>query len=194
MRDHAAAPSALQPTSPTAAELLLVDDDPVFGRVLATALGRRGFQVTLAASVAQARELLPQLRVSHAVLDLRLPDGSGLELVPLLRERLPQVRIVVLSGYASIPTAIDAIKLGATYYLAKPVDADAVVRAFDAGDAALPAISPLPAEPPSVRRVEWEHLQRVLKDCDGNVSAAARALRMHRRTLQRKLGKRSGSL
>lgn len=194
MRDHAAAPSALQPTSPTAAELLLVDDDPVFGRVLATALGRRGFQVTLAASVAQARELLPQLRVSHAVLDLRLPDGSGLELVPLLRERLPQVRIVVLSGYASIPTAIDAIKLGATYYLAKPVDADAVVRAFDAGDAALPAISALPAEPPSVRRVEWEHLQRVLKDCDGNVSAAARALRMHRRTLQRKLGKRSGSL
>ena len=136
MRDHAAAPSALQPTSPTAAELLLVDDDPVFGRVLTTALGRRGFQVTLAASVAQARELLPQLRVSHAVLDLRLPDGSGLELVPLLRERLPQVRIVVLSGYASIPTAIDAIKLGATYYLAKPVDADAVVRAFDAGDAA----------------------------------------------------------
>lgn len=194
MRDHAAAPSALQPTSPTAAELLLVDDDPVFGRVLATALGRRGFQVTLAASVAQARELLPQLRVSHAVLDLRLPDGSGLELVPLLRERLPQVRIVVLSGYASIPTAIDAIKLGATYYLAKPVDADAVVRAFDAGDAALPAISALPAEPPSVRRVEWEHLQRVLKDCDGNVSAAARALRMHRRTLQRKLVKRSGSL
>ena len=172
--------------------LLLVDDDPVFGRVLATALRRRGFQVTLAASVAQARDLLPQLRASHAVLDLRLPDGSGLELVPLLRERLPQVRIVVLSGYASIPTAIDAIKLGATYYLAKPVDADAVVRAFDAGDAALPA--PAPQQPPSVRRVEWEHIQRVLKDCDGNVSAAARALRMHRRTLQRKLGKRSGSL
>lgn len=189
MTDHAPTPAAA-----TAAELLLVDDDPVFGQVLATALGRRGFQVTLAASVAQARDLLPQLRASHAVLDLRLPDGSGLELVPLLRERLPQVRIVVLSGYASIPTAIDAIKLGATYYLAKPVDADAVVRAFDAGDAALPAISPLPAEPPSVRRVEWEHIQRVLKDCDGNVSAAARALRMHRRTLQRKLGKRSGSL
>ena len=192
MTDHAPAPSALQPTSPTAAELLLVDDDPVFGRVLTTALGRRGFQVTLAASVAQARDLLPQLRASHAVLDLRLPDGSGLELVPLLRERLPQVRIVVLSGYASIPTAIDAIKLGATYYLAKPVDADAVVRAFDAGDAALPATAP--QQPPSVRRVEWEHIQRVLKDCDGNVSAAARALRMHRRTLQRKLGKRSGSL
>ena len=188
MTDHAPTQAAA-----TAAELLLVDDDPVFGQVLATALGRRGFQVTLAASVAQARDRLPQLRASHAVLDLRLPDGSGLELVPLLRQRLPQVRIVVLSGYASIPTAIDAIKLGATYYLAKPVDADAVVRAFDAGDAA-PAIPPLPAEPPSVRRVEWEHIQRVLKDCGGNVSAAARALRMHRRTLQRKLGKRSGSL
>lgn len=193
MRDHAAAQSPLQPTSPTAAELLLVDDDPVFGRVLATALGRRGFQVTLAASVAQARDLLPQLRASHAVLDLRLPDGSGLELVPLLRERLPQVRIVVLSGYASIPTAIDAIKLGATYYLAKPVDADAVVRAFDA-EGTLPAAAPQPQQPPSVRRVEWEHIQRVLKDSGGNVSAAARALRMHRRTLQRKLGKRSARL
>ncbi len=194
MTDHAPALCVLPQALPTPAELLLVDDDPVFGRVLATALGRRGFHVTLAASVTEARGLLPDLRVSHAVLDLRLPDGSGLELLPLLRERLPQVRIVVLSGYASIPTAIDAIKLGATYYLAKPVDADAVVRAFDAGDAALPAISPLPAEPPSVRRVEWEHIQRVLKDCDGNVSAAARALRMHRRTLQRKLGKRSGGL
>jgi two-component system response regulator RegA len=128
------------------------------------------------------------------VLDLRLPDGSGLDLLPLLRERLPQVRIVVLSGYASIPTAIDAIKLGATYYLAKPVDADAVVRAFDAADPAAASGTPPPAVPPSVQRVEWEHIQRVLKDCDGNVSAAARALRMHRRTLQRKLGKRSGSL
>jgi len=194
MSDPSPAQCALQQTSPTAAELLLVDDDPVFGQVLATALRRRGFRVTLAASVAQARGLLPDLRATHAVLDLRLPDGSGLELVPLLRERWAKVRIVVLSGYASIPTAIDAIKLGATYYLAKPVDADAVVRAFDTGDAALPATAPQSQEPPSVRRVEWEHIQRVLRDCGGNVSAAARALRMHRRTLQRKLGKRSGSL
>ena len=191
---NAPAQCASQQASPTPVELLLVDDDPAFGRVLATALGRRGFQVTLAASVAEVRALLPDLRASHAVLDLRLPDGSGLDLLPLLRERLPQARIVVLSGYASIPTAIDAIKLGATYYLAKPVDADAVVRAFDASGLAEPANSPPPAVPPSVRRVEWEHIQRVLKDCDGNVSAAARALRMHRRTLQRKLGKHSGSL
>lgn len=174
------------------ADLLLVDDDPAFGRVLATALGRRGFRVTLAASVAEARTLLPALAVTHAVLDLRLPDGSGLDLIPLLRECDPHTRVVMLSGYASIPTAIDAIKLGATYYLAKPVDADAVVRAFDSGHS--PPSAPAPAEPPSVRRVEWEHIQRVLKDCDGNISAAARALRMHRRTLQRKLGKRSGSL
>jgi two-component system response regulator RegA len=178
---------------PLAGELLLVDDDAVFGRVLATALGRRGFRVTLAGSVGEARGLLAQGAPTHAVLDLRLPDGSGLELVPLLRERQPQARILVLSGYASIPTAIDAIKLGATYYLAKPVDADAVVRAFDAGEPA-PAVTAAPPQPPSVRRVEWEHIQRVLSDCNGNVSAAARALRMHRRTLQRKLGKRSGSL
>ena len=176
------------------ADLLLVDDDPAFGRVLATALGRRGFRVTLAASVAEARALLHGIAVGHAVLDLRLPDGSGLDLIPLLRERNPTVRVVMLSGYASIPTAIDAIKLGAAYSLAKPVDADAVVRAFDAGTGVPPGPPPPPAEPPSVRRVEWEHIQRVLKDCDGNVSAAARALRMHRRTLQRKLGKRSGSL
>jgi two-component system response regulator RegA len=182
--------TASQPTG----ELLLVDDDPVFGRVLATALGRRGFQVTLAGSVGEARERLAQCAPTHAVLDLRLPDGSGLDLVPLLRQGQAPVRIVVLSGYASIPTAIDAIKLGATYYLAKPVDADAVVRAFDAGDPAPVAAAVAPAQPPSVRRVEWEHIQRVLRDCGGNVSAAARALRMHRRTLQRKLGKRSGSL
>lgn len=175
------------------AQLLLVDDDPAFGRVLATALERRGFRVTLAASVGEARALLPNLNAAYAVLDLRLPDGSGLELVPLLRERMPEARIVVLSGYASIPTAIDAIKLGATYYLAKPVDADAVVQAF--GVMHTPPSAPVPlATPLSVRRVEWEHIQRVLRDCDGNISAAARALRMHRRTLQRKLGKRSGSL
>lgn len=173
---------------------LIVEDDADSARMMAALVMTEGYSATTAQSLRDARRQLALQPPDLVLLDLRLPDGSGLELVPLLRERLPQVRIVVLSGYASIPTAIDAIKLGATYYLAKPVDADAVVRAFDAGDAALPAISPLPAEPPSVRRVEWEHLQRVLKDCDGNVSAAARALRMHRRTLQRKLGKRSGSL
>lgn len=187
---HQSPDIGLPPDGP--AELLLVDDDPAFGRVLATALERRGFRVTLAASVGEARALLPNLNAAYAVLDLRLPDGSGLELVPQLRERMPEVRIVVLSGYASIPTAIDAIKLGATYYLAKPVDANAVVQAF--GVAPTPPSIPAPATPPSVRRVEWEHIQRVLRDCDGNISAAARALRMHRRTLQRKLGKRSGSL
>jgi two-component system response regulator RegA len=184
----------MERAAPVAGELLLVDDDPAFGRVMATALGRRGFAVTLAGSVGEARELLARIMPTHAVFDLRLPDGSGLELVPLLRERQPQARILVLSGYASIPTAIDAIKLGATYYLAKPVDADAVLRAFDAAEPAPAAVSQVPEQPPSVRRVEWEHIQRVLRDCGGNVSAAARALRMHRRTLQRKLGKRSGSL
>jgi len=195
MSDPSPAQCALQQTSPTAAELLLVDDDPVFGQVLATALRRRGFRVTLAASVAQARGLLPDLRATHAVLDLRLPDGSGLELVPLLRERWAKVRIVVLSGYASIPTAIDAIKLGATYYLAKPVDADAVVRAFDTGDAALARHrAAIAGRRPRCGAWSGNTSSACSRDCGGNVSAAARALRMHRRTLQRKLGKRSGSL
>lgn len=176
-----------------AGALLLVDDEPVFCNVLATALRRRGFVVTVAGSVTEARQRLAELAPTHAVLDLRLPDGSALDLVPLLRGANPQARIVVLSGYASIPTAIDAIKLGATYYLAKPVDADTLVRAFDMGEP-LPGSPAPPPAPPTVRRVEWEHIQRVLRDHHGNVSAAARALRMHRRTLQRKLRKRSGSL
>ena len=174
-------------------QLLLVDDDDAFGQVLATALGRRGFRVQRADSLQAAQALLPTLQATHAVIDLRLGDGNGLDLVPQLLQRRPDMRIVVLSGYASIPTAIDAIKLGATYYLAKPIDAEVVVRAFE-GSPAPAQPSPPPLQPPSVRRIEWEHIQRVLRDCQGNVSAAARALRMHRRTLQRKLSKRSGGL
>ncbi|GAB4357046.1 MAG: ActR/PrrA/RegA family redox response regulator transcription factor [Immundisolibacter sp.] len=173
--------------------LLLVDDDDAFAQVLATALGRHGFTVQRADSLQAAQALLPMLQATHAVIDLRLGDGNGLDLVPQLLQRHPDMRIVVLSGYASIPTAIDAIKLGATYYLAKPVDTAAVVRAFD-GNPTPAQPSPPPLQPPSLRRIEWEHIQRVLRDCQGNVSAAARALRMHRRTLQRKLGKRSGGL
>ena len=173
--------------------LLLVDDDEVFGPVMARALGRRGYAVHWAQTGTQALQLARQHRPSHAVLDLRLLEGeSGLDLIEPLRDIDPDMRIVVLTGYASIATAIDAIKLGAAYYLPKPVDADAIVRAFGhaPGEAAAPQ-APTEPEPLSVRRLEWEHIQRVLAEHGGNISAAARSLNMHRRTLQRKLGKRA---
>ncbi|HCK80460.1 MAG TPA: response regulator transcription factor [Candidatus Competibacter sp.] len=168
--------------------LLLVDDDPVFCRALGLALGRRGFAVTVAhdgaAALCQARIESPD----YAVVDLNLDGDSGLRLIPSLLTLDPDIRIVVLTGYASLATAVDAIKLGAINYLAKPADADEVVAALGAtaGDAA----APISTRPLSVNRLEWEHIQRVLRDNDGNISATARQLGMHRRTLQRKLAKR----
>ncbi len=169
------------------ASLLLVDDDPVLCDVLSRALRSRGFEVTVAHTAGEALRAIGIEPPEYAVVDLRLPDQSGLKLVPLLKAADMQTRIVVLTGHGSIPTAVEAIKLGATYYLVKPTDADTVVAAFsrDGGDASLP----VEGKPMSVERVEWEHIQRVLHDNDGNISATARALSMHRRTLQRKLHK-----
>lgn len=178
-----ASPSA----SPPPAWLLLVDDDDTFRTVLARALTRRGFEVRTAADVPDALRLASQSPPSHAVVDLRMPGASGLELVEALRRRSPDARIVVLTGYASIATAVSAMKLGATHYLAKPADADQIVAAF--GDAAPLLTLEETTRPLSVDRLEWEHIQRVLGENDGNISATARALGMHRRTLQRKLGK-----
>lgn len=165
--------------------LLLVDDDETFCGVLSEALGRRGFDVVAALEVEGALALAERYTPEYAVVDLRLGDRSGLELVRRLHELDENTRIVVLTGYASIATAVEAIKLGATHYLTKPADADEVLAALhrDAGDPGTPAAE----RPLSVQRLEWEHLQRVLLDHDHNISAAARALRMHRRTLQRKL-------
>lgn len=168
--------------------LLLVDDDPTFCRVLGLALGRRGFAVATAHSSAAA---LQQARIEppeYAVLDLNLAGDSGLGLIPSLLALDPDTRIVVLTGYASIATAVEAIKLGALNYLAKPADADQVLAAFvtTEGDPS----TPVNMRPLSVNRLEWEHIQRVLRDNDGNISATARQLGMHRRTLQRKLAKR----
>jgi len=172
-------------------ELLLVDDDEVFLRVLSRALGARGFAVHTAASPRDALACLesaPRLQPDFAVLDLNLGGSSGLKLIDAVRRANLECRVLVLTGYASISTAVDAIKLGADQYLAKPVEVDAIVRALlddqapdpeDAGDSTL-----------SVSRLEWEHIQRVLADNNGNISATARALKMHRRTLQRKLSKR----
>lgn len=168
--------------------LLLVDDDPVFRQVLSRALERRGYAVTNAPDVAEALVLASAQPPEYAVVDLKMPGASGLKLIEALVALDPETRIVMLTGYASIATAVEAIKLGATHYLAKPADADEIVAALNrrAGDASM-AISGTPL---SVDRLEWEHIQKVLAENDGNISATARALNMHRRTLQRKLGKR----
>jgi two-component system response regulator RegA len=184
-------PSATAAAPDEGNELLLVDDDPVFLRVLGRALAARSFQVHTAASLAEGTARLEgddALSPDFAVLDLNLDGSSGLKLIGNLRQANPDCRILILTGYASISTAVDAIKLGADQYLAKPVEVDAIVRALleeQAPDEQAPGHATL-----SVSRMEWEHIQRVLAEHDGNVSATARALKMHRRTLQRKLSKR----
>lgn len=168
--------------------LLLVDDDEVFVTRLARAMERRGFQPRIATSVAAARELLATQSTAYAVVDLRLEDGSGLDVVDALRSSRADARIVVLTGYGAIATAVAAVKMGATDYLSKPADADEVMTALLTQDSTLP---PPPENPMSADRVRWEHIQRVFEQCDRNVSETARRLHMHRRTLQRILAKRS---
>lgn len=167
--------------------LLLVDDDITFCEVMGKALKRRGFELSVAHDVETAIRLAEADPPEYAVVDLKMPGDSGLVLVRRLNAIDPSTRIVVLTGYASITTAIEAVKLGATHYLAKPVDADEVIAAFhkaDGDDSISVASNPLPVD-----RLEWEHIQRVLTEHEGNISATARALNMHRRTLQRKLAK-----
>jgi two-component system response regulator RegA len=166
--------------------VLVVDDDERFRARVVRALRDRGFEVTAAAgydeTIAAAQAETPEL----ALVDLRLPTRSGLDLVRSLRDLDATTSIVVLTGYGSIATAVESIKLGATAYLTKPVDADQIVAAFN-GQA--DAAGDTPFAVPSLARVEWEHIQRVLADCGGNLSQAARALGIHRRSLQRKLSK-----
>jgi len=168
--------------------LLLADDDEIFCRVLADALVRRGYAVQVVHDVEQGLRAAEANPPEYAVIDLNMPGATGLTLVERLKGLDPHTRIVVLTGYASIATAVEAIKLGATHYLAKPADADEVVDALHRheGDVSVPVA----ARPMSVDRLEWEHIQKVLHECGGNVSAASRTLGMHRRTLQRKLAKR----
>lgn len=167
---------------------LLIDDDEVFASVLRRALSRRGYCAHWAADGEAALAALKETAPSHIVLDLNLGGESGLRLLPHLREQAPQAVILVLTGYASIATTVDAIKLGATQYLAKPADVDSILKALSATDVVIE--DEVSAGPMSVDRLEWEHIQRVLSENDGNISATARALKMHRRTLQRKLSKR----
>ena len=172
--------------------VLIVDDDAVFAKTLALAMTRRGHQVQTAENIAAALTLAASQLFDAVVLDLRLGTESGLHLIEPLRASQPEARILLLTGYASIATAVAAIKLGAVQYLPKPASVDEILTALgDASDDsdAIADVDP-PLEPLSIDRLEWEHIQSVLAQHEGNLSATARALKMHRRTLQRKLAKR----
>jgi len=166
--------------------LLIVDDDAPFRQRLAQAMERRGYAVTTAETVASGIEVAGSLRPAFAVVDLRLGDGNGLEVVPALRSARPDARIIVLTGYGNIASAVAAVKQGAVDFLSKPADADAIESALLQRGPSLP---PPPEQPMTADRVRWEHIQRVFEQCDRNVSETARRLRMHRRTLQRILSK-----
>jgi len=168
--------------------LLLVDDDEPFLKRLAKAMEKRGFLTDTAQSVAEGRAKAIARPPAYAVVDLRLEDGNGLEVIEALREKRPSCRIVVLTGYGAIATAVAAVKIGAVDYLSKPADANDVTNALLAKGGNLPEVS---ENPMSADRVRWEHIQRVYEMCDRNVSETARRLSMHRRTLQRILAKRS---
>ncbi len=174
----------------SSASLLLVEDDPVFRDVLTGALSGLGFQVTNYASLNQAESAINSIKADFAVLDLNLEGASCLPLIPLLRKSQPGIRILILTGYASIATAVQAIKLGANEYLTKPADADQISRALRGDQHSEQVETTVRESRLSARRLQWEHIQQILRDCDGNISEAARRLGMHRRTLQRKLQKR----
>jgi len=168
--------------------LLIVDDDKPFLQRLQRAMEKRGFAVAAAETVAEAKESVERSAPAFAVVDLKLEDGNGLDVIEALRTRRPEARAVILTGYGNIATAVTAVKLGAVDYLSKPADADDIL-------AALLQTREQKAEPPenpmSADRVRWEHIQRVYELCDRNVSETARRLNMHRRTLQRILAKRA---
>ncbi len=168
--------------------LLLVDDDATFTRVMARAMVRRGFRVSSAASAEEGLALAAADTPDYAVLDLKMEGESGLVLLPKLLALHADMRVLILTGYSSIATAVEAIKRGACNYLCKPADADDVLAALLSESTDLQQL--VPDSPMSVDRLQWEHIQRVLSENEGNISATARALGMHRRTLQRKLQKR----
>lgn len=168
--------------------LLIVDDDQPFGERLARAMGARGFNPRVAVSVAEGLAAIEADAPAFAVIDLKLGDGSGLDVMRALKASRPDARAIILTGYGAIATAVVAVKLGAYDYLAKPVNADEIVAVLMA-ERAGPVDSP--EHPMSADRVRWEHIQRVYESCERNVSETARQLNMHRRTLQRILGKRA---
>jgi two-component system response regulator RegA len=184
----AASAAAHHVPNPAGRTLLIVDDDDIFRERLCRAMERRGFEPIGAATVEEAENLTRSRKVHYAVIDLKLGSTSGLDLVPALRSAQPDCRVIMLTGYGNIATAVAAIKVGAVDYLAKPADADDIEAALLAKKAEKPAP---PAHPMSADRVRWEHIQRIYELCDRNVSETARRLNMHRRTLQRILAKHS---
>jgi two-component system response regulator RegA len=173
--------------------ILLVDDDERFRSRMARAFEERGYEAQHAEGYDGAIEIAEHESTEYAVVDLRMPGKSGLEVVRELHRIDPATKIVVLTGYGSIATALEAVRLGATHYLTKPADVDEVIASFDRGDTETavdrPAAEGGAPETPSLARVEWEHIQRVLTDCGGNITKAAEKLGIHRRSLQRKLSK-----
>ena len=170
---------------------LIIDDDPTFNQILSRTLERRGYAVTQALNTEEALQKAQSFCPEKIILDLNLAGASGLNLIKPLLEISPNAVILVLTGYASIATAVEAIKLGAAQYLAKPVEIEAILKAFaQTEEKPMDTHILLPDTPLSVDRLTWEHIQRVLNEHGGNISATARALNMHRRTLQRKLLKR----
>ena len=169
--------------------VLVVDDDKTFCAALAGAFRRRGYAVVIAhghdEALAEARAWSP----GRAVVDLRMPEKGGLEVVASLKKLDPELEVVVLTGYGSIATAVEAVKLGAVHYLTKPAEPDEILAAFSRKDPVIVA-TPTEVSPTPLDELEWEHLQRVLTDCQGNISEAARRLGMHRRSLQRKLARK----
>jgi two-component system response regulator RegA len=167
--------------------LLVVEDDDVLRERLTRAFEQRGFDVRSVATTEEGARLAEEEAPELVVLDLRVGDRNGLDLIPVLVRADPGTRIVVLTGYGSVATAVEALRRGATHYLLKPADADQILAAFERGS---DGTSPIPPrDPMSLDRVEWEHINRVLTECGGNVSEAARVLGLHRRSLQRKLAK-----
>jgi two-component system response regulator RegA len=168
--------------------LLIVDDDEIFCQVLANALEKRNYLTKQAYNLGQTQAIIKSWKPDYAVVDLRIGKDSGLKVCQILLEKYPEIRIVILTGFASIATAVEAIKLGVIQYLTKPTDVETILKALlqqDANADIKIASTPLP-----VKRLEWEHLQKVLMDNDGNITKAAQKLNMHRRTLQRKLQKK----
>ena len=168
--------------------ILMVDDDEAFCQVMQRALVRRGFAVEICLNIAAAERAVQERHFEKAIVDLKIAQESGLVLLKSLKAINPKIEIIMLTGYSSVSTAVEAIKLGALNYFCKPINVDEIVNAFSSEDIAIENLAPIST--PTLDRVEWEHIQKILQDHQGNVSAAARTLGMHRRTLQRKLQKR----